>query len=74
MKNDPPENWLTAQEAARYLALTRKALYEAVRRGEVPAHRLGRRLRFNREELDSAIQAIPRPSALSPVISDVLLT
>ncbi len=49
--------WLTADEATVYLGLpTRKALYAAVARGQVPAHRLGRRrLRFDRSELDSLL-------------------
>jgi len=46
--------WLNALQAARYLGLpSLKALYQAVRRGQVPAHRLGlKRLRFNKHELD----------------------
>jgi excisionase family DNA binding protein len=52
--------WMTAEETARYLRLpTTKALYEAVRRGSIPAHRLGRRLRFHRPELDAALLAQP---------------
>jgi len=48
--------WLTPDEAVRYLALTsRKALYQAVRRGALPAHRLGRLLRFYRPELDRVL-------------------
>jgi excisionase family DNA binding protein len=49
--------WLTADEAKAHLGLpSRKALYAAVARGQVPAHRLGRRrLRFNRGELDSLL-------------------
>ena len=45
--------WLDAKNAAAYLALpTVKALYAAVARGEVPAHRFGkRRLRFKVVEL-----------------------
>jgi uncharacterized protein (TIGR02246 family) len=39
--------WLTPEQVAGYLALpSRKALYQAVRRGLVPGHRLGRLLRF----------------------------
>ena len=50
--------WLTAEEAAAYLGFpTRKALYAAVERGQVAAHRLGRRLRFSRFELDRAVLA-----------------
>jgi excisionase family DNA binding protein len=48
--------WLTADEATAYLGFpTRKALYAAVERGQVPAHKLGRRLRFSRSELDALL-------------------
>lgn len=49
--------WFTADEAAEYLRFnSKKALYQAVRRGQVPAHRLGRRtLRFRRMELDQLL-------------------
>jgi excisionase family DNA binding protein len=63
--------WMTADEATAYLGYrTRAALYQAVRRGIVPAHRLGaRRLRFRRSELDDELGRHPsrlgddRPSA-----------
>jgi excisionase family DNA binding protein len=47
--------WLTADEAAAHLGFpSRKALYAAVERGQVPAHRLGRRrLRFKLDDLDT---------------------
>ena len=47
------QDWLTARDAVDYLKMSsRKALYQAVQRGQVPVHRLGkRRLRFNRAEL-----------------------
>lgn len=48
--------WLTAEDAVQYLGLcSRMALYKAVRRGHLRAHRLGRRLRFRRSELDDAL-------------------
>jgi excisionase family DNA binding protein len=48
--------WLSAEQAAEYLALTStRALYPAVRRGELPAYRFGRRLRFRRNELDAVL-------------------
>jgi excisionase family DNA binding protein len=44
--------WLTSKQAAEHLGLpTARAVYQAVRRGELPAHRLGKRLRFRAEEL-----------------------
>ncbi len=49
--------WLTAGEAATYLGLpSRRALYMAIRRGQVPVHRLGRRMRFDVGELDEALR------------------
>ncbi len=49
--------WLTADAATVYLGFpSRKALYAAVERGQVPAHRLGRRrLRFKLDELDTLL-------------------
>jgi len=48
--------WLDTHEAAAYLKIpSAKALRSAVSRGQVPAHRVGRRLRFHRDELDRAI-------------------
>ena len=50
--------WLTAAEAAKYLGLpSQRAVYQAVRRGQLPAHRLGRRLRFHLRDLDGCMQA-----------------
>ena len=48
--------WLTANEATVHLGFpSRKAFYAAVERGQVPAHKLGRRLRFRRSELDALL-------------------
>jgi excisionase family DNA binding protein len=54
-----PSPWLSASEATRYLRLPSvRALYQAVRRGWVPAHRFGpRQLRFHRWELDKLLGA-----------------
>jgi hypothetical protein len=51
--------WLSAPEAAHYLRLPSvRALYQAVRRGWVPAHKFGpRQLRFDRRELDGLLGA-----------------
>jgi excisionase family DNA binding protein len=49
----PPSEWLTAAEAAKFLGFdSMKAFYSAVERRQVPASRLGRRLRFHRAGLD----------------------
>ena len=58
--------WLTADAATAYLGLpSRKALYAAVERGQVPAHRLGRRrLRFNLDELDTLLGRLHEPEGV----------
>lgn len=57
-RTSPEIEWLGVDQAARYLGLpSRKALYQAVRRGQVPVHRLGtRRMRFRRAELDQVLE------------------
>lgn len=54
----PPEirEWMTTDEVISLLGLPgREALYQMVRRGTLPAHRLGSRLRFKRSELDQVL-------------------
>lgn len=43
---------LLAEEVAALLRVNRKTLYEAVARGEIPAMRIGRCLRFSRVALE----------------------
>lgn len=48
--------YLNASEAARYLRLpSRKAVYQAARRGDIPARRFGRRIKFARNDLDRVL-------------------
>ncbi len=50
------EPFLDPAEVIRiYKFASLRALYAAVRRGLVPAHKLGRRLKFLRSELDRAV-------------------
>ena len=56
----PRSPWMTADQAWRYVGLpTVKALYQAIRRGDVPHYRCGRRLRFKRAELDAWLGSKP---------------
>jgi len=49
-------SWLTADQVVAHLNFpSRKALYQAIRRGQIPSHRLGRRLRFSLAEIDKCI-------------------
>jgi len=65
------QGWLTTDQAADYLGLSStKALYERVRRGQVPAHRFGRSLRFSQQELDEMITTGRNP--LKDAVQSVL--
>ncbi len=46
---------LTVEETAKLLRIGRSAAYEAVRRGELPAIRLGRTLRVPRHRLEAMV-------------------
>lgn len=53
----PATEWLDAPAAAKHLGLpSLKALYQLVRGGDVLAHKLGRRLRFARADLDAVVR------------------
>lgn len=47
--------WLNVDQAAAYLGLSKRAVYDRVYRGTLPSHRLGRLLRFNQDELDQLL-------------------
>ncbi len=51
-----PLGYLGVQEAAIFLATSRKGLYGLVARREIPFRRLGRRLLFNPSELKDWIE------------------
>ncbi len=48
---------LTVKEVAPMLKMSIQALYEAVRRGLVPAVRIGRRIRFDLDALETWLES-----------------
>lgn len=46
---------LRVPEAARYLGMAVATVHRAIQRGEIPAVRIGRTLRVDREDLDKLI-------------------
>lgn len=45
--------WLTLEELASYLKMSRARLYQVAQRGEIPAVKLGRTWRFDRDRIDA---------------------
>lgn len=54
-----PQPLLTEAQAAAFLALKRRQLVLLVQRGEVPAVRLGKKLRFDPETIKSKCRYQP---------------
>ena len=50
--------WMTVEEAAGYLRLSRRTIYKMVQDGRLPAYRIGtqRHRRFRKDDLDNALQ------------------
>jgi excisionase family DNA binding protein len=50
------DQMLTADEVAFMLRITRTTLYKLVKKGKIPAWRVGSDLRFSREEIEKWMQ------------------
>lgn len=46
------DKWLTLDELAEYLKLSRTKLYRMAQTGDIPASKIGAQWRFNRKEID----------------------
>ena len=57
---------LTAQQAARYLKVSDWLIYESVKRREIPHIKLGGRVLFRRDTLDTWMEGKERESIIVP--------
>jgi excisionase family DNA binding protein len=67
----PERKTLTVEEAAEALGIGRTLAYEAVRRGEIPTIRIGRRLLVPRGALDQLLGIVRAIGDHPPVASIV---
>lgn len=44
--------WMTLEEVAQYLKVSKDSIYRLAQRGEIPASKLGTLWRFKKEEID----------------------
>jgi len=44
--------WLTLDEIANYLKVSRETIYKMVQKNQIPASKLGNQWRFNKEAVD----------------------
>lgn len=52
MSNTTVDEWMTVDELAAWLKLTREWVYDSVQSDKIPYHRLGRQLRFRLSEVE----------------------
>ena len=46
------DKWLTVEELAAYLKMSRTKLYAMTQKGEIPASKIGNQWRFDRDKID----------------------
>lgn len=51
------DRWLSVDEIATYLGVTRDSVYRWVDSKNMPGHRVGRRWKFSREEVDEWVRS-----------------
>lgn len=49
--------WLTLEEAAQYLKMGKSTLYDLARKGNIPAHKMGREWRLDAAELNEWLKS-----------------
>ena len=49
---------MTVSEVARYLRVNPQTVYRKAKAGELPALRIGRAIRFRKEELDASLKKL----------------
>lgn len=61
-------NWITTTQLATELQVSDRTIRYWALSGEIPAHRLGRQLRFHRHEIDAWLSSkkISRPEVFQP--------
>jgi excisionase family DNA binding protein len=55
-------DFLTVNEAAKVLRVSRRTVYRLVETGKMPANKVGRRLRISRAGLEEFV-GVPKPKA-----------
>jgi excisionase family DNA binding protein len=54
--NTAMNKWLTLEQIAEYLQMSTSSIYKMSQAGKIPAYKVGRQWRFNREEIDKWVE------------------
>lgn len=55
MNLEVTERWLSVQEIAKYLGISKETVYRWLEKGKIPAHRVGKLWKFKTSEVDEWI-------------------
>ncbi len=55
MKNDP-ERWLSVEEIAQHLGVSKETIYRWAEKGRMPASKVGRQWKFKASEVDAWVK------------------
>ena len=58
---------LTPLEVAEILKITKNTVYELVKRGEIPAYKVGRKLRIDKEDVENYINSQKNNTTMKPI-------
>lgn len=47
-----PERWLSVEEIAKHLGVSKETIYRWVEKGKIPSHKVGRQWKFKISEVD----------------------
>ncbi len=47
-----PERWLSVEEIAKHLGVSKETIYRWIEKKKIPAHKLGRQWKFKVSEVD----------------------
>ncbi len=50
------DRWLSVEEIAEHLGVSKESIYRWLERGKIPAHRVGKQWRFQTEEVNEWIR------------------
>jgi len=51
-----PERWLSVEEIARHLGVSKETIYRWVEKGKIPSHKVGRQWKFKVTEVDDWVK------------------
>ena len=57
MVNNIDENWMSLEEAAKHLGVTKDSIRNWIKKTDIPAHKIGKLWKFKKSELDEWVRS-----------------